>query len=87
VVSARRQPDFPAVPNIAQIRLRAYLPPWHLIGWQQKTLLEKLRAFLYPPRPPVQHKPKKPVVALLGKLPEREAPFHWRKLDALGAFS
>lgn len=64
----------------------SYLTPWHLVGWQKKTLRERLGDVLNPPRTIVQHKPKLPLVELLGKLSDREALRHWRKLDALGAF-
>jgi len=66
----------------------SYLSPWHLGGWRQKSLLERFRHWIEhgPARPMIEHKPKHRYVALLAKLPEREALAHWRKLDALGAF-
>jgi len=67
----------------------SYLSPWHLNGWRQLSLSQRLRQFFIdgPSRPAVVHKPKRDLVLLLAKLPEREALAHWRKLDALGAFS
>lgn len=69
----------------------SYLPPWHLVGWQQKTWQEKLReawaAAINPPRLRYQPKPKLPLVEKLAQLPEAERLKHWRRLEALGAFS
>ena len=68
----------------------SYLPPWHLVGWQQKTVRERLAAALRglvddPPRVRPDPKPKLPLVAKLAALPPDEAVRHWRRLDALGA--
>lgn len=65
----------------------SYLSPWHLKGWQEKTLRQKLANWWAgPAKPAVEYKPKLPLAALLGKLPEAQALYHWRKLDSLGAF-
>lgn len=67
----------------------SYLSPWHLVGWRQKTFRERLAEWW--DRSPVLVKPepkaKLPLVQILGQLPEPEALRHWRRLDALGAFS
>lgn len=64
-----------------------YLPPWHLKGWNQPTFRQRVAALLDgPPKPPVVHAPKRPLVALLSRLPESERLRHWRRLDSLGAF-
>lgn len=66
----------------------SYLSPWHLVGWRTKTMRQKIAdwfAARQPVRPPL--KPKHELAAHLANLPEAEALRHWRKLDALGAFS
>lgn len=67
----------------------SYVPPWHLKGFREKPLLDRLRLALAAkldrlhPRPSL--KPKKPLVAALGRLSPDDAVRHWKRLDALGA--
>lgn len=72
--------------------LYSYLPPWHLVGFRQKTWQERLAAWYRekladPPRPPYVLKPKRDLVRLLASLDPDEAVRHWKRLDALGGFS
>lgn len=63
----------------------SYLPPWHLGGWKYQSNWDRFQEWLNPPKPVA--KPKLPVVEMLSKLPPDQALRHWRRLDALGAFS
>lgn len=70
----------------------SYLTPWHLKGYKEKPLRERLRLILAemlerlePERVPLVPRPKLPLVEKLSKLPPDEALKHWRRLDALGA--
>jgi len=66
-----------------------YLPPWHLKGWQTRTARQKLRDWwdckTYAKRPAL--KPKHPLAEKLGRLPEVEAIRHFKRMDAMGAFT
>ncbi len=65
----------------------SYLTPWHLKGWCQPPFWVRFWSAVGMPLPPRPvHKPKRDLVCLLQKLPDRERLRHWRKLDALGAF-
>lgn len=70
----------------------SYLTPWHLVGYRQKTLKERLRLAwaevldgLEPPKLRPVPKEKLPLVAKLGKLPPDQALRHYKRLQALGA--
>jgi len=64
----------------------SYLTPWHLGGWQLPTWRDRIQRVLDANRPRAIHLPKHELVALIQKLPEAQRVYHWRKLDALGAF-
>jgi len=70
----------------------SYLTPWHLAGFREKSLAERLRlrwaAFLSdlePVRVPIAPKAKLPLVSMLGKLSPDDAMRHYKRLQALGA--
>lgn len=79
--------------------LHTVLSPWHIEGrYLPPPPSKPLRWFygligydyvskLRQQRKPLSVKPKHRLVVLLSKLPESERLRHWRKLDALGAFS
>lgn len=70
----------------------SYVPPWHLKGWNEKPLHQRIQAawaeFLtklpQPERPNVPIKPKPPLMVILSKLPPEEAMRHYRRLEARG---
>lgn len=62
----------------------SYIPPWHLVGYNQKTLRECLAEYFRRPAPAL--KPKHPLVQRLSRLSPDDALRHWRRLDALGAW-
>jgi len=65
----------------------SYLSPWHLRGWNEPTLRQKLVNWLgWADGPRAVHKSKHELVELLRRLPETERMRHWHKLNALGAF-
>lgn len=81
--------------------LHTVLSPWHIIGRHIKRPPPKWLIFLYgvvgydwitpaleasKPKP-VERKPKHPLAELLMRLPESDRLRHWRRLDALGAFT
>jgi len=69
----------------------SYLTPWHLKGFREKPLLERLKAAAFEalgwrlPSVPAP-KPKLALVAKLAHLQPDEAVKHWRRLESLGAF-
>lgn len=70
----------------------SYLPPWHLVGYKQKTLRERLRIAvaqfvdrMEPARVRPVLKDKHPLVAMLAKLPPDQAVKHFQRLQSLGA--
>lgn len=81
------------------VGLHTVLSAWHTKGRHLKCVPSVWLRFLYgaigydwmnrpensQERPPL--KPKHPLVAKLGKLPPDDAMRHWRRLEAMGAFS
>ena len=71
----------------------SYLTPWHLKGWNQKPLIERLRNLFLenlrkhvpaPAKLQITPKPKLPLVAMLAKLPPDQAIRHYQRLQARG---
>jgi len=72
--------------------LYSYLSPWHVKGrYMPKVPLSFFQwisqLFSKPEKMPVQLKPKHRLANLLSRLPDAERIKHFRRLDALGAFS
>jgi hypothetical protein len=66
--------------------LYCYLPPWHLTRTRAKPVPLWRRIFKPAPAKPAP-KPKHRLVELVARLPPEHRERHWRRLDALGAFS
>jgi len=65
----------------------SYLTPWHLKGWKEPSLRQRiLTAIGLAVGPRAVHKSKLELVQMLQKLPEPQRLRHWHRLNALGAF-
>jgi len=77
------------------VGIHSVLSAWHVKGRYLPKPPSVFMRFLYgiigydwsKSSPPPVRKPKHPYAVVLGKLPERQAIEHFRRLDALGAFN